>query len=79
MLIGPALKGPFLKGKRTFWKNRLCSKLTTSLAEDEIFLIGIAVDKILLYKWKNSASMFSNFSGVRAGVNGAGVKLGPTK
>ena len=46
--MGLALKRPFLKGKKTFWKNRLCSKLITSLAENESFFIGTFVDKILL-------------------------------
>ena len=80
--MGPALKGPFLKGKRTFWKSRLCSKLTKSLAEDESFFIGTFVDKILLHKWKNSTSMSSNFS--EPALSGPvlmwpGVKFWPSK
>ena len=46
----PLLKGPFLKEKITFWKNRLCSKSVTSLAKDESFFIGSSADKIPLLK-----------------------------
>ena len=48
--MGPALKGPLLKGKRTFWKNRLSSKSVTSFAKDESFLLESFADKIPLSK-----------------------------
>ena len=37
---GLVLKGAFSKGKGTFWKNRLYSKLIVSFAEDGCFLLG---------------------------------------
>ena len=59
---GAGVKGPLLKEKRTFWESRMCSKSTTSLAEDKSSFTETLAEEILLYKWKNSASIFSNFS-----------------
>ena len=53
--MGPVLKGAFSKGKGTFWKNRLYSKLVVSFAEDGWFLLASFADK-------NSPSLISTFS-----------------
>ena len=37
--MGPRFEGPFSKGKRKFWKNRLTSKSVTRFAADEIELV----------------------------------------
>ena len=80
--MGLALKGPFSKGKRTFWKNRLSSKPVTSFAKDECFLLGSFADKISLLKVEEYPFFVLWLFGtgvIRAGVNGAGVKFGPAK